>query len=267
MNSYEYLMESDEEVARLELKTNREAVEKQALWAGIKPGMRVADIGCGSGKTTHFLHELVQPNGEAVGVDYSETRIQYAKENYAQKGLEFVRENIYNPLDHLGKFDFIWVRFFLEYHRSNSFELVKNISNILKPGGILCLLDMDNNCMNHFGLSPRLAKAISGMIDSIEDKNDFDPFTGKKLYSFLYDLDYLDIDVNLFLHNIIFGEIKQKDAFNWIKKVDMAVKRTSYDFDEYGGDSEMFLKEFKKYIMNPRRFIYNTLISCRGRKP
>jgi len=45
-------MESDEETLRLDLKTDGKIVESQALWAGIKPGMRVADLGFGSGKTT-----------------------------------------------------------------------------------------------------------------------------------------------------------------------------------------------------------------------
>ncbi len=52
MNHRGYLMESDEETLRLDLKTDAKTVEKQALWAGIKPGMRVADLGFGSGKTT-----------------------------------------------------------------------------------------------------------------------------------------------------------------------------------------------------------------------
>jgi hypothetical protein len=35
-----YLMESDEETLRLDMKTDGKTVEYQALWAGIKPGMR-----------------------------------------------------------------------------------------------------------------------------------------------------------------------------------------------------------------------------------
>ena len=63
----EYLMESDEETLRLDLKTDVRLVEKQARWAGIKPGMRIADLGCGSGKTTSVLYHLTQPGGSAIG--------------------------------------------------------------------------------------------------------------------------------------------------------------------------------------------------------
>ncbi len=170
MNHGGYLMESDEETFRLDLKTDPKVIEKQALWAGIKPGMRVADLGYGSGKTTFYLHKLVQPNGEVVGVDIAEDRIKYAKKHYNKKGIKYILRDIRDPLDDLGMFDFIWVRFVLEYHKSKSFDIVKNISHILKPGGILCLIDLDYNCLNHFGLSDRLKKTFYGYNEGLGKK-------------------------------------------------------------------------------------------------
>jgi hypothetical protein len=38
-----YLMKGEDEALRLDIKTDAVLVEKQVLWAGIKPGMRVAD--------------------------------------------------------------------------------------------------------------------------------------------------------------------------------------------------------------------------------
>ena len=40
-----YLMESPEEAVRLEMKTEPGAVRKQAQWCGVKPGLRVLDVG------------------------------------------------------------------------------------------------------------------------------------------------------------------------------------------------------------------------------
>jgi len=267
MDHQKYLMESDEEALRLDLKTDGKVVEKQARGAGIKPGMRVADIGCGSGITTFYLNELVQPNGKAVGVDISEERIRHAQKRYSGTGIEFTCKNFYEPLDNIGMFDFIWVRFVLEYHRSKSFDIVKNLSNILKPGGILCLIDLDYNCLTHYGLPQRLEKNICGIINTLEKNADFDPYAGRKLYSYLYDLGYQDIDMNLAAHHLIFGELKQTDAFNWNKKVEVAVKNSGYRFEEYEGGYEEFLKEFKRFFADPRRFTYTPVISCRGYKP
>jgi ubiquinone/menaquinone biosynthesis C-methylase UbiE len=262
----DYLMENREETLRLDLKTDAKIVEKQALWAGIKPGMRVADLGYGSGKTTFYLHKLVQPSGEVVGVDIAEDRIKYAKKHYNKKGIQYILKDIRKPLDDLGMFDFIWVRFVLEYYRSESFHIVKNISRILKPGGIICLIDLDYNCLNHFGLSKKLQRTFYGIMRSMEKNANFDPYVGIKLYSFLYDLGYQDIDVNMAPHHLIFGELNERDAFNWTKKLEVAVKKIGYEFKEYKGGYEEFSEEFNKFFSDPRRFTYTPLISCKGRK-
>jgi len=267
MPYFEYLMENKEEALRLDLKTDGKIVEKQALWAGIKPGMRVADLGYGSGKTSFCLHKLVQPHGTVFGVDFAEDRIEYAKKHYNRKGIEYICRDIREPLDDLGMFDFLWVRFVLEYHRSKSFDIVKNISRILKPGGILCLIDLDYNCLSHFGLSDRLNRTLHGIMKALETTADFDPYVGIKLYSFLYDLDYKEIDASLAPHHLIFGELNGIDAFNWTKKLEVAVKKSGYQFLEYKGGYEEFIEECNRFFSDPRRFTYTPVICCRGCKP
>ena len=260
-------MESDGEALRLDIKTDSALVEKQALWAGIKPGMRVADLGCGAGKTTFHLNRLVQPNGQTVGVDIADQRINYAKSHYADEGIEYLIGNIREPLDWLGSFDFIWVRFVLEYYLKDSFEIVKNVSQILKPGGILCLIDLDSNCLRNYGHSPRLENAMLKIMENLQSRFNFDPYVGIKLYSYLFDLDFKDIDVNVTPHNLIFGELKEKESFNWMKKVEIAAKNSGFQFDEFKGGYEEFVEEFKAYFSNLRRFTYTPLICCRGRRP
>jgi SAM-dependent methyltransferase len=262
----EYLMESDEEAFRLDIKTDSKVVERQSLWAGIKPGMHVADICCGSGKTTSVLHTLVQPGGTVVGVDGSEKRIEYARNHYRTRGIEFKCNDIQKPLDDLGTFDFVWVRFVLEYHRSHSFNIVKNISSIVKPGGILCLIDLDYNCLSHFGLSQKLERALFVAIKKLEEEANFDPFAGRKLYSYLYRLGYQNIDVDAAAHHLIFGKLKDTDAFNWMKKIEVVSKKIRFQFEEYKGHKE-FIEDFKKFFTDPGRFTYTPVILCRGVKP
>lgn len=267
MQPKKYLMENAEESIRLDMKTYDDVTERQALWAGLQPGMRVIDVACGPGKTTGKLGELVQPGGSAVGVDLSEQRIEYAREHYGSDSVTFERCDLFKPLTFLGEFDFAWVRFLLEYHRCDSFELVRNLSDCMKPGGILCLIDLDHNCLSHYGQSPRMERAVAATIKSLEENDNFDPYVGRKLYSYLYDLGYRDIDVKIEAHHQIFGELKQVDDFNWTKKVEVAAKNSGYGFDEYEGGFEEFLEEFRSFFADPRRFTYTPIISVRGRKP
>jgi len=267
MKQFSYIMEHEAEAVRLDLKTDSRSVIHQAQWAGIRPGMRVADIGCGSGKTTAYLHGLIQPGGEIVGVDASASRIGHATELYGAQGIEFVCRDMYESLDDLGEFDFIWVRFVLEYHSSRSRDIVANLTRLLKPGGILCLIDLDNNCLNHFGLDARLENTVCGIISTLEKDFDFDPYAGRKLYSYLYDLGYREIAVDAAVHHLIYGELEEVDAYNWGKKVEVAAKISGYLFDEYDGGYEEFVAEFRSFFADPQRFTYTPIILCRGIKP
>ena len=267
MSSSGYLMESAREAHRLDIKTDPKTVQEHALWAGIKPGMRVADLGCGSGKTSFYLNKLVGPDGETVGVDNSEQRIEFARSHYDDRGLSFILKDIREDLGELGRFDFVWMRFVLEYYRTNSFDIVKNVTDLLAPDGILCLADLDYNCLTHYGLPDRLASAIVGMKTTLEKKADFDPYVGRKLYSFLYDLGYREIDVHLAPHHLIFGPLNEKDAFNWTMKVTSGNVKSAYAFDQYEGGYEEFFEEFKTAFWDPRRFTYTPVILCRGKKP
>ncbi len=261
-----YIMEGEEEALRLDLKTDPDILQNQALWAGIKPGMRVADLGCGPGKTSFYLNQLVQPNGAVMGIDISKQRIDHASTHYRHQSLDFALGDIRKPLAHLGSFDFVWVRFVLEHHRSSSFQLVENISKILKPGGILCLIDLDYNCLSHYGMPGSLETSLFGVMESLQTRADFDPYVGRKLYSFLYDLEYRGIDVMLSAHHLIFGRLNRSDEYNWLKKVEIAARNSGYPFAEYEDRFEGFLSEFKQYFSHPRRFTYTPIIACRGCK-
>jgi len=263
----DYLMEDQEESFRLDQKTDPLVVEKQARWAGIKPGMRVADLGCGSGKTTSILNRLVHPDGEVVGLDFAPSRHEFAQSHYAASGIQFICRDVRDSLDDLGSFDFLWVRFLLEYYLSGSFEMVKHISTYLKPGGILCLIDLDHNCLNHYGLPERMEKTLSDLTALSQKKGNFDPWAGRKLYAFLYDLGYENISVEVSAHHLIYGPLKETDAFNWAKKVEVGPSNLGYDFREYQGSHKEFLEEYSRYIRDPRRFIYTPVITCRGNKP
>ena len=266
MKKNKYFMENDDEIIRLDFKTDSKVIIEQAKWAGIEPGMRIADIGFGSGKGTYYLNTLVQPEGETIGIDCVEDRIQYAKEHYMDKGITYVVKDVQEPLDDIGMFDFIWVRFVLEYYRSESFDIVKNISKALKPGGILCLVDLDLNSMIHYGHSKQLAEALEEVVKSIEKNFDFDPYIGRKLYSYLYDMKYDKIDVKLEAHHLIYGGLNNVDAFNWSKKVEVAAKNSGYDFKLFDGGFEGFVKEFQSFFFHPRRFTYTPVILCKGHK-
>lgn len=263
-----YLMEDPGEAIRLDVKTDMEAVRRQAAWCGVKPGMRVLDLGCGSGKTASILLEMVEPGGMVVGIDYSPDRIAYAKNHFGNKpGVDFIMHDLTTPITGIGQFDIVWVRFVLEYYRRESLSIVRNLQPLLKTGGFLCLIDLDYNCLNHYELPPHMTDILPKLMAFLDEAFNFDTFAGRKLYSYLYDLHFQNIEVTLMAHHLIYGKAKEADVFNWLTKVKISMNKLEGLFADYPGGADAFLQEFEQFFLHPRRFTYTPLILCKGQRP
>jgi hypothetical protein len=101
---------------------------------------------------------------------------------------------------------------------------------------------------------------------NLETSFNFDPYVGVKLYSFLFDLGYEEIEVSVTPHNLIYGDLREDESFNWTQKVEIAAKNSGFQFDEFKGGYDGFFEEFKEYFSSFRRFTYTPMIGCRGLK-
>lgn len=267
MSDQPYFPENANEINRLEGKTDKQAVIDQARWAGLQPGMRVLDVGCGPGLTTSTLAWAAQPGGTAVGIDRSEERIAHARATYAAPNVTFVQRSFFDDLSDLGEFDFVWMRFVLEYFLKEAYPLVKHVAQAVKPGGILCLADLDRNCMNHYGHSGRLEKTFQKITECQMKFNNFDPFAGAKLQGHLYDLGFINIQTEVRMHHLVYGKLSDADRWNFWQKIELGAKRSGWTFEDYEDGFAGFEKEFKEYFADERRFCYTPLILSRGVKP
>lgn len=105
---------------------------------GIKPGMRVLDVGSGSGIMTHFLARQVGKHGQVISIDNSLKQLQRA-EHYCQqqgdKNIRFQHLSIYD-LDSLNEtFDLIYCRFVL-HHIHSPRLVIRLFYQVLNEGGI-----------------------------------------------------------------------------------------------------------------------------------
>lgn len=86
--------------------------------AGIGPGMRVLDVGCGSGDVSWLLAHLVDGDGAVVGVDQAVGALEIARQRETPKGAavpEFVQADLQALPESLGLFDAIVGRRVLMY--------------------------------------------------------------------------------------------------------------------------------------------------------
>ena len=107
--------------------------------AGLKPGDRVADIGCGAGANTLDIARAVGPGGFVTGIDIAPMLIDKARERLAGSGLDHVDVQLADaeratppgaPCDRL--FSRFGVMFF-----DDSLAAFANLRRWLKPGGRL----------------------------------------------------------------------------------------------------------------------------------
>lgn len=66
----------------------RPIIERMLQVAGLQPGERVLDVGCGTGFTTNRAARRLGESGKAVGLDLSEEMLVFARADAARKGLD-----------------------------------------------------------------------------------------------------------------------------------------------------------------------------------
>lgn len=112
--------------------------------AGLAPGMRVLDIGCGAGDVSLLAAELVGPAGAVVGVDKDGAILEAARARAASAGLanvSFVPGDLADlALD--GRFDALVGRFVLMYLPDPAATL-RALRPRLRPGAIVACLEFD----------------------------------------------------------------------------------------------------------------------------
>lgn len=136
--------------------------------AGLKPGMAVADIGCGPGYASLDLAEAVGPEGRVIGVDQSRTFLKVLRERAQGQGLSNV-ETIESDLASLdlreASLDMVYIRWVLSFVAEPEAAL-KRIARALKPGGTLVL--QEYGCYRTFRIEPH-EPVLDRFLDAVEE--------------------------------------------------------------------------------------------------
>ena len=150
-------MQTDSQTGKYTLATGKAAVRRLhilhdtyspvgrrvLLQAGLAPGMSVADFGCGVGTVTRMLAEMVGPSGHVTGIDLSADQLA--------QGLEFCQAHGIGHVSFLeasatatglprNSFDLVYCRFLL-LHLTDPMAALRQMYDVLKPGGIIVVED------------------------------------------------------------------------------------------------------------------------------
>jgi ubiquinone/menaquinone biosynthesis C-methylase UbiE len=109
--------------------------------AGLRPGERVLDLGCGRGASLFPAAEAVGPRGEVVGLDLAPTMLAETAAEAERRGLTWVRVregDAEQPTEPEGSFDAV-VAGFVVFFLDEPATAVARWGRLLRPGGRLVL--------------------------------------------------------------------------------------------------------------------------------
>ena len=112
--------------------------------AGVSEGMRILDVGCGSGDVSFLLCDLVGRGGEIIGVDHDAAAIAIAvaRQRTAGHAPTFLEGDLLELPDSIGSFDAIVGRRVLMY-QPDAVATIRALSSCLRPGGIMIFQEHD----------------------------------------------------------------------------------------------------------------------------
>ena len=141
--------------------------------AGLKPGMDVIDVACGTGAVTRAIVEILAGQGRVVGVDPSEGMLTEARKNVTADFRVGRAEEL--PVESAA-FDFLSMGYALR-HVEDLGVAFREYLRVLKPGGRLLILEISRPASS-FGLAfsrlyfrdflPWLSRIVTGSKDARE---------------------------------------------------------------------------------------------------
>jgi SAM-dependent methyltransferase len=159
------------------------------LGAGLRPGMRVADLGCGVGMVTALLAELVGPEGHVVGIDASGAQLVQARERLRawDGNVSLVEASATATGLSRASFDLVYCRFLL-IHLPDPERALCEMGALLKPGGLLVCEDGD---LTTAGSEPPSAlDAFADLFGRLGPRRGVDYTLGRRLFQMVLAADF-----------------------------------------------------------------------------
>jgi SAM-dependent methyltransferase len=151
-----HLALSDDELDRYRRMAGYAAEDEQLdlAAAGVVPGARVADVGCGPGAMTAVLADRVAPGGQVDGVDGDEGAIAHAVEAVAGRGATATVGRADATGLPLGSYDVVMCRHVLAHNGGHEQQIVDHLTALARPGGAVYLVDVDLTSSQFFPPDP-----------------------------------------------------------------------------------------------------------------
>jgi SAM-dependent methyltransferase len=162
---------ADAEVRRLLLQGRLyDGYTEHALrLAGLRPGMRVLDVGSGPGDVSFTAARLVGPTGTVLGVDAAPEMVELARARATEKGLSTVNF-MRTAVDAIAldePVDAVIGRLIL-MHLPDPAATLRQLSNWVRPGGVIAFAENDITETRSIPDLPLFGQVTMGIVRAFE---------------------------------------------------------------------------------------------------
>jgi ubiquinone/menaquinone biosynthesis C-methylase UbiE len=180
---------------RLQAEIYAPHTERLLTLAGIGPGQRVLDIGCGAGDVTMIAARLVGPTGWVLGVDMNADVLDVARARAAEEGLHNVSfqhatlpdVSLDEPVDAL-------IGRLILVHLADPAEVVRTLSALVRPGGVVTFQELNPRYARSEPETPLVTQAYRWVTDTLRARG-ASPLVRDGLHRVLLHAGFADIRV------------------------------------------------------------------------
>lgn len=183
------------EIKRLKTQANLgfEKEFRTLKWLGLQDGMNIIDIGAGPGFYTELLLENL-PNSPCTALEIDKSLMDIAKtrlERYSDR-VNYIESSLFNNNIEDNTYDFVICRFVFQHLEEPSIA-AREIYRILKPGGIVAIIDSDRGM---WGITEPdiLIKNGLGIMRQIEKSTRWNREIGRYLLKILKENGFNNLD-------------------------------------------------------------------------
>ncbi len=165
---------------------------------GLKPGLNVADIGCGPGNTSLWLSKQVGETGKVLAIDNSDAQLTILEKKIMDNAISNITtlsHDIYQIEQIKERFDLIFCRF-LFVHLVEPLKIIEKLYTLLNPGGYLILAELDNSTWFSYPLHSALQHDTK-LLCEVGNIKGSDFSIGPKLYGYLRKNKFASIRVKI----------------------------------------------------------------------
>jgi ubiquinone/menaquinone biosynthesis C-methylase UbiE len=175
---------ADVEIQRLLLQGRlyNDQTEHALRLAGLRPGMRVLDVGCGPGDVSFIAARLVGPAGSVLGVDAASDVVEFARTRAAERGLSTVRfkQTTIADID-VDEVDAVIGRLIL-MHLPDPISTLRRLTGLVRPGGLIAFCEFDVGAVRSIPESPLSLALVDGIKRALQGAG-LDPAFGATLHT------------------------------------------------------------------------------------